>query len=44
MIHGESNDWSTAQRWKKSYGLDADVGYELSNGTVGYGEQCGLVW
>ena len=27
-IHGVSNVWSTAQRQKKSYGLDVDAGFE----------------
>ena len=27
-IHNESNVLSTAQRWKKSEGVDADVGFE----------------
>ena len=26
-IHGESNVWSTSQRYKKTYGLDVDVGF-----------------
>ena len=27
-IHGQRNVWSTLQRYKKSYGLDADDGFE----------------
>ena len=37
-IHGESNVCSTAQRQEKSYFLDACVGIELNNISVGDGK------
>ena len=43
-IHGESNMWSTAQRWKRIYGFGVNIVFELKYRSVGYGKQCSLVW
>ena len=40
MIHGESNVRSTAQRQKKIYRFDVDIGLELNHRSVGYSKWC----
>ena len=43
-IHIEINVWSTAHWLKESFGFDADVRIEQKYRSVGYGNQCALVW
>ena len=43
-IHGESNVWSTVQRHKHIYRFDVHAGFEGKYRSVGYGNQCFLVW
>ena len=43
-IHGKSNAWRTIQRPEKSLGLDADMGLETSNGSVGFGKLCASLY
>ena len=43
-IHGESNVWGTALRYKKIYGFHVHAGFEGNNRSVGNGKQCLLAW
>ena len=43
-IHGESNVWSTALRYKNIYIFDVHVGLQLNHRSVSYRKQCLLVW
>ena len=43
-IHGVSNVWSAAQRYRKSYGFDIHVGVACNYESFGCSKQCSLVW